>query len=246
MQSSRLFRSYTAALFVLSAVTAFAVETNPATAQSPKSAEAVTGAPALPAPAVLPGKGIAQHPFLYAGEWDTRKPLEQSMFIVRDGKVVWQFTMPLKNVAGGIQEFDDATLLANGNIIYSHMSGASEVTPDKKVIWNYQAPPKTEVHSVQSLGHNRVLIMRNGNPAQAMIINTATGESEPSRSYAMFNTASLPFSRKKSGPRNFRGPRVAFGVQPGADFRSLFEGNIVYIERIKVGRIYADREIKRS
>ena len=26
-------------------------------------------------PVVLPGKGPAQHPFLYAGEWDTRKPL---------------------------------------------------------------------------------------------------------------------------------------------------------------------------
>ena len=129
-------------------------------------------------PAVLPGKGVAQHPFLYTGEWDTRKPQEQSMFIVRDGKVVWQFTMPLRNAAGGIQEFDDATLLSNGNIIYSHMSGASEVTPDKKVIWNYQAPPGTEVHSVQSLGKNRVLIMRNGNPAQAMIIDTVTGATE--------------------------------------------------------------------
>jgi hypothetical protein len=40
-------------------------------------------------PAALPGKGPAQHPFLYAGEWDTRKPLEQSIFIVREGKIVW-------------------------------------------------------------------------------------------------------------------------------------------------------------
>lgn len=31
------------------------------------------------APAVLPGKGVAQYPFLYAGEWDTRKPQEQSI-----------------------------------------------------------------------------------------------------------------------------------------------------------------------
>ncbi|MBW8782919.1 MAG: hypothetical protein JF599_13680 [Verrucomicrobia bacterium] len=30
-------------------------------------------------PASLPGRGVAHHPFLYAGEWDTRKPLEQSM-----------------------------------------------------------------------------------------------------------------------------------------------------------------------
>lgn len=82
------------------------------------------------APAVLPGKGAAQHPFLYAGEWDTRKPQEQSIFIVREGKIVWQYSMPIKTASGGNQEFDDATLLSNGN------------------------------------------------PAQAMIINTATGKVE--------------------------------------------------------------------
>jgi len=132
----------------------------------------------LTVPAVLPGNGLAQHPFLYAGEWDTRKPLEQSMFIVRDGKVVWQYSMPLRTPTGGIQEFDDATLLANGNIIFSKMSGAGMVSPDKKIVWEYPAPPGTEIHSCQSIGKDRVLIMRNGNPAQAMIINTATGKIE--------------------------------------------------------------------
>ena len=38
----------------------------------------------------LPGKGLNQHPFLYAGEWDMRHPEAQSMFLVRDGKVVWK------------------------------------------------------------------------------------------------------------------------------------------------------------
>jgi len=132
--------------------------------------------PADPAP--LPGNGVAQHPFLYAGEWDTRKPLEQSMFLVRGGEVVWRYTMPLKNENGGIQEFDDATLLSNGNVLFSHMSGASEVSPDKKLVWDYKAPPGTEVHSAEAIGKDRVLIMRNGHPAQAMIINTATGETE--------------------------------------------------------------------
>jgi hypothetical protein len=132
---------------------------------------------AAPAPA-LPGKGPAQHPFLYAGEWDTRKPLAQSMFIVRDGKLVWQYLMPLRTPAGRIQEFDDATLLAGGNIIFSRMSGAGMVSPDKKLVWEYPAPPGTEIHSCQSIGHDRVLIMRNGNPAQAMIINTATAKIE--------------------------------------------------------------------
>jgi hypothetical protein len=131
-----------------------------------------------PAPAVLPGKGPAQHPFLYAGEWDTRKPQEQSIFIVREGKIVWQYSMPIKTATGGNQEFDDATLLSNGNVIFSRMSGAGMVSSDKKILWDYPAPPGTEIHSCQSLGKDRVLIMRNGNPAQVMIVNTVTGNIE--------------------------------------------------------------------
>jgi hypothetical protein len=46
------------------------------------------------------------------------------------------------------------------------------------LVWDYPAPPGTEIHSIQSLGKDRVLIMRNGNPAQAMIINTASGKTE--------------------------------------------------------------------
>jgi hypothetical protein len=124
---------------------------------------------------VLPGSGPSQHPFLYAGEWDMRKPQEQSIFIVRGGKIVWRYTMPIKTASGLNQEFDDATLLPNDNIVFSHMRGAAMVSPDKKILWHYDAPPDTEVHSIQYLGKDRVLIMRNGHPAEAMIIDTATG-----------------------------------------------------------------------
>ena len=134
------------------------------------------GAPAAE-PARLPGAAAAQHPFLYAGEWDTRKAL-QSMFIVRDGRIAWSYAIPLHTQGGGIQEFDDATLLSNGNVIFSRMSGAGEVRPDKTLAWDYPAPPGTEIHSIQSLGKGRVLMMRNGNPALAMIIDTATGRTE--------------------------------------------------------------------
>jgi hypothetical protein len=131
------------------------------------------------APAVLPGNGASQHPFLYAGEWDTRGSQTQSIFLVRNGKIAWQYTMPLKNPkTGNWEEFDDATQLANGNIIFSRMSGAGMVSPDKKILWSYDAPPGTEVHSIQSIGPDRVLIMRNGAPPQAMIFNTATGKLE--------------------------------------------------------------------
>jgi len=139
--------------------------------------DAATSAKAVP-PVVLPGKGPAQHPFLYAGEWDTRKPLEQSIFIVSEGKIVWQYSMPIKTASGGNQEFDDATLLSNGNVIFSRMSGAGMVNSEKKLLWDYPAPAGTEIHSCQSIAKDRVLIMRNGNPAQAMIINTATGNIE--------------------------------------------------------------------
>jgi len=100
------------------------------------------------------------------------------MFLVRDGKIVWQYSIPMKAARGGIQEFDDATLMPDGNIVFSRMSGAGIVSPDKKLVWEYSAPVGTEVHSAQYLGDDRVLIMRNGTPPQAMIFNTKTNEVE--------------------------------------------------------------------
>ena len=47
-----------------------------------------------------PDKNPARHPFLYAGEWDTRKPMEQSIFLVHEGKIVWQYSMPIKTPSG--------------------------------------------------------------------------------------------------------------------------------------------------
>lgn len=144
-----------------------------AVANAQTNAMAPAGHPPF-SPIELPGSGLAQHPFLYCGEWDTRKPLEQSMFIVRDGRIVWHYFIPMKAPRGGIQEFDDVTMLPGGNILFSRMSGAGIVSPDKKLVWDYEAPAGTEVHSAQYLGHDRVLIMRNGYPAQAMIFNTAS------------------------------------------------------------------------
>ena len=43
------------------------------------------------APAVLPGRGLAQHDFFYAGE-----AKEERLFIVRDGKVTWAYRHPGK------------------------------------------------------------------------------------------------------------------------------------------------------
>ena len=104
------------------------------------------GAQAINKDYKLPGAGLKQHDFVYAGEWDLRKPTAQSIFLVRGGKVVWQYSIPLRTATGDIQEFDDATLLSNGNIVYACMSGAGIVTPEKNIIWQYICAPGTQTH----------------------------------------------------------------------------------------------------
>jgi len=130
--------------------------------------------PVVYAPETLPGNGLAQHPFLYTGEWDHRKT-EQTIFVVRGGKIVWTYSIPIKDATGNLEELGDATMLSNGNIVFCRKVGASEITPDKKIVWDYPAPKGTEIHSVQPLGLDRVLMVINGNPAKLMIINTKSG-----------------------------------------------------------------------
>jgi hypothetical protein len=120
----------------------------------------------------LPGRGMAQHPFLYCGEWQNRSTSDQTMYIVREGKVVWSYTNPQKG------ELGDCSLLSNGNILFSRQFGASEITPDKKIVWNYDGPPGTEIHTAWPVDSRRVLIMQNGNPAKAMVIDKATNQVE--------------------------------------------------------------------
>lgn len=129
------------------------------------------------APAALPGRGLAEHSFLYTGEWDHRKT-SQAIFVVRDGKVAWSYRIPTTNASGEMHELGDATMLSNGNIVFCRKTGASEVRPDEKIVWNLDAPKGTEIHSVQPLGLDRVLVTQNGNPAKLMIITKATGKVE--------------------------------------------------------------------
>lgn len=117
-------------------------------------------------------KAIAQHPFLYCGEWQNRSTSQQTMYIVREGKVVWSYTNPLKG------ELGDCTMLSNGNIVFSRQFGASEITPDKKIVWNYDGPPGTEIHTAWPIDADRVLVMQNGNPAKLLVINKRSGKVE--------------------------------------------------------------------
>ena len=104
------------------------------------------------APAVLPGKGLAQHPFLLTGEADSRNQ-EQTLFVVRDSKVAWTYSVPLKTT-NGESELGDATMLSSGNIVFCRKVSASEVTPEKKIVWalsQWKDPDLGRAFSIQLL-----------------------------------------------------------------------------------------------
>jgi hypothetical protein len=149
------------------------------------------GSPGLLASAQqLPRKGLAEHDFMYAGESHDRK-----IFIVRQGKVVWSY-----DDADGKGEISDAVMLSNGNILFAHQFGVTEITPDKKVIWNYDAPAGHEVHTAVPIGKDHVLYIQNGDPAVVRVVNVVTNVTEreialqvkhPSSTHGQFRHARL-------------------------------------------------------
>jgi hypothetical protein len=112
----------------------------------------------------LPGDGLAQHPFLYCGEWQGQSLDKQTMYLVEKGKVSWTYANPEHG------EIDDCTRMSNGNIVFARQFGASEITPDKKTVWNYDAPAHTEIHTAYPMGLDKVLIMENGTPARLLVL----------------------------------------------------------------------------
>ncbi len=119
-----------------------------------------------PPDTTLPGKGLAQHPFLAVGEGCNK------IFLVNQGKVVWTYS------TGKGGEYDDIWMLSNGNILFSRMGYAEEVTPQKKVVWHMDAPEGTEIHTLQPIGLDRILLIKNALPPKLMIINIKTGTVE--------------------------------------------------------------------
>ena len=119
------------------------------------------------APAVLPGKGLAQHDFFYAGESKAER-----MYIVRGGQITWSYTHPGKG------EISDAVLEPDGSVLFAHQFGITEVSADKKVLWNFEAPPKCEIHTAQPMDTNRIWFIQNGNVPKFMILNRSNGNIE--------------------------------------------------------------------
>ena len=112
-------------------------------------------------PDVLPGKGLAQHDFLYAGEAHTR-----DVYIVRGGKIAWEFHDP--DAKG---EISDAVMASNGNIVLAHQFGVKVIGQDKRTIWAYAAEPEHEIHTAQFIGADRVIFIQSGPKPRIMIAN---------------------------------------------------------------------------
>jgi hypothetical protein len=142
------------------------------------------------APVTLPGNGVRQHNFFYAGEQK-----QQKMYIVKDGRVVWSYVNP--NSKG---EISDAVLMSNGDVVFAHQFGVTVITPDKKVLWNYDAPAGFETHTAQPIGNHHVLFIQNGDPAEVRVVNVQTGATE--KEFA------LPVGNPKSVHGQFRHARL--------------------------------------
>ncbi len=79
-----------------------------------------------------------------------------------DGKVEWE--VPVKGTPHDLQR------LENGNLLYPpDATTVAEITPNKKVVWQYRSVPKPgydgpiEVHAFQRLDDGRTMIAESGN-----------------------------------------------------------------------------------
>lgn len=110
-------------------------------------------------PEEFPGEGINRYPMLYIGEGCNR------MFLVKDGKVIWTYD------TGGGWEYDDIWMKKNGNIVFSRMQWAGEVTPNKEIVWRYDCAEDEELHTIQPISETEYLLAVNAPVPYAIIIN---------------------------------------------------------------------------
>lgn len=74
--------------------------------------------------------------------------------ITKDESVEWEFD--------GLKAVQDSWVLDGGNYLFSCKNGVREISPDNTVVWEYNAAPGVEVHSVQPLPGNKVLVCECG------------------------------------------------------------------------------------
>jgi hypothetical protein len=158
--------------------------TDAASAETPENPPPVSGAfPGEVKPTAGPlgkgnpmSQGLDRHDALICGEWQKTHPVGDTIYLLREGKVTWSYSL---NSKGG-NEFGDCTLTSYGTVFYPLKdSGAFEMKVDETkgrgsaadIVWQYKQDGGSEVHSVQPIGKDQVMVMQNSNPSKLMIID---------------------------------------------------------------------------
>jgi hypothetical protein len=166
-----------------------------AVAQPTTVSPAVSVVPYPAPPSELPGKGLAEHDFLYCGQADNRKS-EATLFLVRAGSVAWTYQVPIIDETNGqSSELSDMHRLSNGDIVIAYKTGWRKIDSHGKTLYDYKCPKITgddgqdvldergrplwsECHSAQPVAQDKVLFMQNGRPAKLIIYNLVTATIE--------------------------------------------------------------------
>jgi len=138
-------------------------------------------------PMPLPGKGLAQHDFIFTGEFDTRKPMA-TISLIQGGKRTWMYQIPTKDESNGqLSEFSDLHRLSNGDIVFAYKTGWRKIDKDGKMLYDFKCPQETladgakyyrECHTAQPIGQDKVMFMLNGCPARLCLYDLKAGKME--------------------------------------------------------------------
>ncbi len=172
---------------------------------------------------------LSRHDFFYAGQSKRMR-----MFIVKDGQVSWAYEN--KSWRG---EISDAILLTDGHILMAHQYGIAEVTQDDRVIWHYDAPTGTEIHTIQPIGRQHVVFVQNGHPAKAVIMEIP--------SMSIVREFELPCNETGSVHGQFRNARLSrrgtlLVANMGQNFVSEYAANGVELARWEAPRAWSVTE----
>jgi hypothetical protein len=90
----------------------------------------------------------AQHSFICADSYAGKVAV-----VSADGNIEWEYKCNAPQ---------DCWRLPNGNYLFCHIRGALEMTPDKKIVWEYKSGTNTEVDACQPLLDGHVLVVECG------------------------------------------------------------------------------------
>lgn len=103
---------------------------------------------------------LDRYNFIYTGQSKNNR-----IFTIKNGQVI--STLNLNNLKG---EISDAILLNDGNFLLAHQHGVTEISSDGKIIWTYNAPQGTEIHTAQPIGESMIVFVQNGHPAKCVVM----------------------------------------------------------------------------